>query len=39
MPQAQKDLNGFQPKLMAKLDALIMGLYDNPKPHNSKKLT
>ena len=38
MPQAQKDLEEFRGKLHAKFESLIVGLYDNPRPHNSKKL-
>ncbi len=38
MPQALKDLERFRAKLHDKFEALILGLYDNPRPHNSKKL-
>lgn len=39
MPQAQKDLDGFRGKLHAKFESIILGLYENPRPHNSKKLS
>lgn len=38
MPQAQKDLDGFSGKLFSRLEKTILGLYDEPRPHNSKKL-
>jgi mRNA interferase RelE/StbE len=39
MPQAQKDLDEFSGKLLLKFERVIMGLYDEPRPHNSKKLS
>jgi len=39
MPQAQKDLEGFRGKLLARFERVILGLYDDPRPHNSKKLS
>ena len=39
MPRAQKDLDGFRGKLLTRFENLILGLYDNPEPHNSKKLS
>jgi len=38
MPQAQKDLDGFFGKLLLKFEEIILGLYEEPRPHNSKKL-
>ncbi len=38
MPQAQKDLDKFGVKFHAKFEVLILGLIDNPRPRNSKKL-
>ena len=38
MPQAQKDLDGFKKESLAKFENIILGLYDNPRPYNSKKL-
>ena len=39
MPQAQKDLDSFSGKFLSKLENIILGLYDEPRPHNSKKLS
>jgi len=39
MPQAQKDLDGFSGKLLSRFEEIIMRLYDEPRPHNSKKLS
>lgn len=39
MPQAQKDLDGFSGKLLSRFEDVILGLYDEPRPHNSKKLS
>ncbi|UCD85384.1 MAG: type II toxin-antitoxin system RelE/ParE family toxin [Deltaproteobacteria bacterium] len=39
MPRAQKDLDGFRGKLLMRFENLILGLYDDPKPHNSRKLS
>jgi len=39
MPPAQKDLDGFSGKFLSKLENIILGLYDQPRPHNSKKLS
>ena len=36
MPQAQKDLDGFSGKLLSRFEEIILGLYDEPRPHNSK---
>ena len=38
MPQAQKDLDGFSGKLLSRFEETILGLYDDPRPHNAKKL-
>ncbi len=38
MPQAQKDLDSFSGKLLARFEKVIMGLYDEPRPRNAKKL-
>jgi len=38
MPQAQKDLDGFSEKLLSRFEETILGLYDEPRPHNAKKL-
>lgn len=39
MPQAQKDLDGFSGKLLLRFEGIILGLYDETRPHNSKKLS
>ncbi|TAN43452.1 MAG: type II toxin-antitoxin system RelE/ParE family toxin [Nitrospirae bacterium] len=39
MPQARKDLDAHSGKMLSRLELTIMGLYDEPRPHNSKKLT
>lgn len=39
MPQAQKDLDRFSGKLLLRLEEAIIGLYDEPRPYNSKKLS
>ena len=39
MPQAQKDLDGFSGTHLARFEKAIIGLYDEPRPHNSKKLS
>lgn len=39
MPQAQKDLDIFSGKLLSRFEEIILGLYDEPRPHNSKKLS
>lgn len=39
MPQAQKDLDGFSDRLLSRFEKMILGLYDEPRPHNSKKLS
>lgn len=39
MPRAQKDLDGFYGKQLSKFEDVIMGLYDNPRPQASKKLS
>jgi mRNA interferase RelE/StbE len=38
MPQAQKDLDGFSGKLLSRFEETILGLYDEPRPNNAKKL-
>jgi len=38
MPQAQRDLDGFSGKLLSRFEETILGLYDEPRPHNAKKL-
>jgi mRNA interferase RelE/StbE len=39
MPQAQKDLDTFSGKQLTKFEKTILGLYDEPRPHNSIKLS
>ena len=39
MPAAQKDLDSFSGKVLLRLEKAIIGLYDNARPHNSKKLS
>ena len=39
MPRAQKDLDGFSGKLLSRFEEAILSLYDEPRPHNSKKLS
>ena len=39
MPSAQRDLDEFRGKLLAKLENLILGLGVDPRPHHSKKLS
>lgn len=39
MPQAQKDLDGFAGKMLLRFEQAVLGLYDAPRPHNSKKLS
>ncbi len=39
MPQAQKDLDGFSGKLLSRLEETILRLYEEPRLHNSKKLS
>lgn len=39
MPQAQKDLDGFSGKLLSRFEEIILELYDEPRPHNAKKLS
>ena len=39
MPQAQKDLDGFSGILLSRIEDIVLGLYDEPRPHNSKKLS
>ena len=38
-PQAQKDLDAYAGKQLLRFEQVIMGLYDEPRPHNSKKLS
>lgn len=38
MSQAQKDLDKLRGSLISRFEKLILGLYDEPRPHNSKKL-
>jgi len=38
-PPAQKDLDGFRGELLKKFEKIILGLRENPRPHNSKKLS
>ncbi len=38
MPQAQKDLDAFSGRQLARFEEVILGLYDGPRPHNAKKL-
>jgi len=33
------DHKGFKGKLLAKFETVILGLYDNPRPRSSKKLS
>jgi mRNA interferase RelE/StbE len=39
MPSAQRDLDWFQGKLLAKFESLILSLSENPRPRRSKKLS
>ena len=39
MPQAHKDLDSFSGRLLLRFEETIVGLYDEPRPHNSKKLS
>ena len=39
MPQAQKDLDRFSGKPLSRFEEAILELYDEPRPHNSKKLS
>ena len=38
MPQAQKDLDDLSGEMLARLEKIIMGLYDQPRPSKTKKL-
>lgn len=37
-PSALKDLEGFRGALLIRIERIITGLYEDPRPHNSKKL-
>ena len=39
MPRAQKDIEDFRGKILEKFENLILGLYNNPRPHNFRKLS
>ena len=39
MPRGQKDLDSFSGKLLSRIEDAVLGLYDEPRPHNSKKLS
>jgi mRNA interferase RelE/StbE len=39
MPQARKDLDRFSGKQLSRFEESILELYDEPRPHNSKKLS
>ena len=39
MPRAQKDLDGFSGDLLGRFEEIILGLYDNPRPHSARKLS
>lgn len=39
MPGAQKDLDNIDDNLLSRLKKAILNLYDNTRPHNSKKLS
>ena len=39
MPGAQKDLDNLDDNLLSRLKKAILNLYDNARPHNSKKLS
>ena len=39
MPQAQKDLDSLSGKLLLRLEQIIMALYKEPRPRNTKKLS
>jgi mRNA interferase RelE/StbE len=39
MPQAQKDLDTFSGKQLTKIEKTILVLYDEPRLHNSIKLS
>lgn len=38
MPRAQRDLDGFSGRLLSKFEEIVLGLYENPRPYNSRKL-
>ena len=38
MPQAQKDIERLRGTVLARLEKRILGLYNDPRPPNSKKL-
>ena len=38
-PPAQKDLDAFRGKLLAKFETLILALSNNPRPRHSRKLS
>ena len=39
MPQAQKDLNVYSGKLLARFEKIILNLYREPRPHKARKLS
>jgi len=39
MSRAQKDLDDFSGKILSRFEEVILGLYDEPRPHNCKKLS
>ena len=39
MPQAQKDLDALSGKHLIRLEQIILSLYNEPRPRNTKKLS
>jgi mRNA interferase RelE/StbE len=39
MPQAQQDLKALSGKLLSRLEHAILSLYNEPRPHKTKKLS
>ena len=37
-PSARKDLDRLEGRTLSRLETVILGLYDEPRPRNSKKL-
>jgi mRNA interferase RelE/StbE len=39
MPKAQKDLDALSGKMLSRFEQIILTLYNEPRPRNSRKLT
>jgi mRNA interferase RelE/StbE len=39
MPQARKDLDTLSGKFLSRLEQVILTLYTEPRPHNTRKLS